>query len=81
MSKDKQSISGPTLVTMCICILFVCLTVESISHSNDKRDVEIESLKIEKQHELEVTKQKAIEHDKSRKRKIWEREMTPEDKK
>ena len=34
---------------------------------------EIKALEIEKQHVLEVTKQKSIEQDKARKRKIWER--------
>jgi len=68
---------------MCVgfaAIVIACLTVESVVHSNNKRDTEIESLKIINQHELELTKQKAIEQDKSRKRKIWEREMPTEDK-
>jgi len=40
---------------------------------------QIEAIKVQNQHEIEMTKQKAIEMDKAKKRKIWERPMPMED--
>jgi hypothetical protein len=45
-------------------------TVDTNSHN-----AKIEMIKIENRRQIELTKQKSIEKDKARKRKIWERAM------
>jgi len=71
--------------TIIALAFIVCVTIGVGVHYNhlneldaNERNERIEAIRVEKQHELEVTKQKAIEMDKSRKRKIWERAMPEE---
>ena len=72
--------------TICLTLGVVSWHVHLSTIDNNQRLERVEAIRVEKQHELEMTKQKAvelmeatrqksIELDKSRKRKIWERPM------
>lgn len=73
-----EKANSKVLATACFIVTMICGTVAVVAIDSNRRTEKVEAIRVEKQHELEVTKQKAIEKDKGRKRKIWEREMTPE---
>jgi len=65
----RPAVDGKILATIVVVVLTICVTIGAISIDNNIRQERIESIKVEKQ------------QDKSRKRKIWEREMSPSDNK
>jgi hypothetical protein len=74
----KDSINA-TIISVSV---IAALTIGTLSYHNhlnqldlNERNEKIESIRVQKQHELEVTKQRAIELNDSKKRKIWERAM------
>jgi len=79
MKETETKVDWKILATIIAVVVAVCFTVGSVCIDNNVRQERVESIRVEKQHEIEVTRQKLIEFDKSRKRKIWEREMSPKD--
>jgi len=77
----RPAVDGKILATIVVVVLTICVTIGAISIDNNIRQERIESIRVEKQYVIETTRQQAIEQDKSRKRKIWEREMSPSDNK